>query len=111
MIGMYLTDEITIVRRTFDINGVPTDSSTTGIKARVEDYNKMLRDINGNEVIGSMLVITDYSDDINYEDLIKVTKKNGVAYELDEKEFAILKIENADGFMKSHKEIYLGAMR
>jgi hypothetical protein len=102
-----MTDEISKVRRSFDINGVPTNTTSTGIKARVEDYNKMLRDVNGQEVIGNQLIIVDDSEDINYEDLIKITKKNGIAYELSSKEFAILKIENVAGFMGSHKEIYI----
>lgn len=107
MINMYLTDEITIVRRAFDENGVKTDTETTGIKARVEDYNKMIRDIDGNEMMGSQLIITDNAIDIVYEDLIKITKKNGIAYDLPNKEFAIKKIENAHGFVNSHKEIYI----
>lgn len=107
MINNYMTDEVTKVRRSFDINGVPTNTFTTGIKARVEDYNKMIRNINGQEVIGKMLIMVDDSEDFNYEDLVKITKKNGVAYEIPTKEFAILSIQNVDGFMKSHKEIII----
>jgi len=102
-----MTDEITVIRRKFDINGVPTDTTTIGVPARIEDYNKMVRDINGQEVIGNQLIFVDDSKDVNYEDLIKITKKNGKAYELSNKEFAILKVENVAGFMDSHKEIYI----
>ena len=74
MINNFMTDEITVVRRSFDDNGVPTDTSTPGVKARVEDYNKMLRNVDGQEVIGNQLIMVDDSIDINYEDLIKITK-------------------------------------
>lgn len=107
MINNYLMDEITVIRREFDVNGSPTDTETTGIKARVEDYNKMIRDKNGNEVFGNMVIITDDSEDILYEDLIKIDKKYGTTYDLNEKEFAILKMENTGGFISSHKEIYI----
>lgn len=107
MINNYFIDEIQRVRRTFDVNGVPTDSTCQNINSRVEDYNKMLRNIDGNEVIGNMLIMVDDEEDIIYGDMIKVKKKNGVTYQLDEKEFAILKIENVAGFMSSHKEIYI----
>lgn len=107
MITVFLIDEIDVINRSFDINGVKTDTVTTGIKARVEDYNKMIRDVNGQEVMGNMLVITKPNEDINYGNLIKIKKKNGIAYELANKEFAIKKIENASGFIASQKEIYL----
>jgi len=107
MITPFLIDEINIIQRTFDENGAKTDITLTGIKARVEDYNKMIRDVNGQEVMGSMLIITKEDADILYTNLIKIKKKNGIAYELPNKEFAIKKIENAGGFMASHKEIYL----
>ena len=107
MINLYMTDEISRVRITNDMNGVPTNSTLTGIKARVEDYNKMIRDINGNEVMGDQLIIVDNSIDITYEDKIIITKKNGITYDLNAKQFAIKKIENAHGFINSHKEIYI----
>lgn len=107
MINNYLTDEITIIRRSFDSNGVPTNSTTSGIKARVEDFNKILININGVEMTGNLLIITDDSEDINYEDFIKISKKNGITYENNNKEFPVLKIENVAGFMGSHKEIYI----
>lgn len=107
MISSYLVDSITIVHRTYDINGVPNNSETNNISARVEDYNKMIRDQNGQEVMGSMLVIIESDITISYNDFIKIEKKNGIAYELDDKEFAIKKIENAAGFSASHKEVYL----
>ncbi len=107
MISNYFTDEITIVKNSFDLNGVPTFSETTGIKAKVEDYNKMLRDVNGQEVIGGMIIFACTDANIDYEDSIKISKKNGVAYDLNNKKFSILKLENVDGFLKSHKEIII----
>jgi hypothetical protein len=107
MTSPYQTDLITIVHRTYDINGVPINSETKNISARIEDYNGMLRDQDGNEVVGNMLIILDPDVNILYTDFIKIEKKNGIAYELDNKEFAIKKIENAAGFSASHKEVYI----
>lgn len=107
MINIFLIDEIDRVRRNFDEDGVPTNSTNPGINARVEDYNRMVRGVNGEEVQGSMLIITDQDEDITYEDMIVIKKKNGTAYYLPTKEWAILKIDNIAGFMASHKEIYI----
>ncbi len=107
LITPFLIDEITRLRRSFDANGVPITSTETGIKARVEDYNSMIRDVNGQEVKGTMLVITEPNEDILNEDFILVKKKNGVAYHLPNKEFSIKKINNAAGFFAAQKEIYL----
>ena len=107
MITPFLIDEISRKRRSFDSNGIPTDSIENGINARVEDYNKMVRDENGQEVMGSMLILTSPDEDILNEDFILIKKKNGIAYHLPNKEFAIKKIENAAGFFATQKEIYL----
>lgn len=107
MITPYLIDEIEIVSREVDENGVPTDSSETGVIARVEDYNQMIRDKNGQEMVGDMLIITKPDEDIEYEDLIKIKKKNGVAYDRPNKTWSIKKMENVAGFFATQKEIYI----
>jgi hypothetical protein len=107
LITPFLIDEIIIKRRVFDENGIPTDSITTGVKARVEDYNRMIRDKDGQEVMGDMLIITNPDSDIINEDFILIKKKNGIVYHLSNKEFAIKKLENVAGFFASHKEIYV----
>lgn len=107
MITPFLIDEIEIVSRSMDEDGVETNSSQTGISARVEDYNKMIRDKNGQEVVGEMLIITESDEDIEYEDQIKITKKNGITYDRPNKKWAIKKMENVAGFTASHKEIYI----
>lgn len=107
MITPFLIDEIAVVKKDFDINGVPTLSTETEIKARVEDYNKMIRDKNGQEVMGDMLIITKPGEDILDEDFILIKKKNGIVYHLPNKEFAIKKMENVAGFFATQKEIYI----
>lgn len=107
MITPYLIDEIDILKKSFDINGVLSTSTQTGIKARVEDYNKMIRDKKGQELMGDMLVITKVGEDIKNEDFILIKKKDGNTYYLSNKQFAIKKMENVSGFFGSHKEIYL----
>ena len=103
----YLIDEIARLRRSFDENGSPTTITVTGIKAKIEDYNGMIRDNNGQEVKGNMLVITEPDENILNEDFILIKKKNGIAYHLPNKEFAIKKINNAAGWFATQKEIYL----
>ena len=107
MVEIFLIDEVVRKRRIFDENGVPEDITSPKIKARVEDYNKMIRDYKGQEMMGQMLIIVKPGEDFTYEDLILIKKKNGVAYPQPNKEFAIKKIENAAGFFASQKEIYL----
>ena len=107
MPSAYLIDTITIIHRSYDINGVPTSSETNNVSARVEDYNRMLRNQEGNEVMGDMLIFLESNVSILYTDFIKIEKKNGVAFELDDKEFAIKRIDNTAGFSASHKEVYV----
>lgn len=107
MITPFLIDEIAKIRRTFDINGASTDTTETGIKARVEDYNGLVRDSQGQEVKGNMLIVIKSNEDIIEGDLIMIKKKNSIAYHLPNKKFTIKKIDNIAGFTASHKEIYI----
>lgn len=107
MIDIYFTDEIKIRKLNVDINGATTPTTSDAIKARVEDYNKMIRNNKGQEVMGSMVIITNYSEPVDFDDIIIVTKKGGVAYDKPEKEFPIKNLSKQATFMNSHLEIII----
>ena len=105
MISNYLTDEITIVDVKVDEWGSVTETPTTGVKARVEDTNKLLLNKEGKEVMGSMTVFLKDTETIKYGDKIIITKKHGNDYEQPEKKFQIIKITHYGMFSKKMIEI------
>lgn len=107
MIDIYLTDTITIVTISSDEWGVITKTETTGIKARVEDVNILVKDKEGKEVFSNTYITIGKDAVLSYESKIKITTKNGIAYPLASKEMAILKLEKAGGFDVSHYEVWL----
>lgn len=107
MIETYFTDEITLITDSFDEWGVKTSTETTGVKARVEDNNRIIKDLQGREVKPDMMVLCGSDNNITNQTRIKVTIKGGVAYDLPNKEWDIKKKGIQTGFTKSHWEIML----
>lgn len=107
IIDAYLTDEINIISTAIDINGVETESTESGVSCRVEDKNKLLKDANGKEVVGNTLLILNPDTDIQYNDKIQITKRNGTATQNPSKKFTILYLSKPHGFAKSHCEVWL----
>lgn len=97
MIGSYMTDTISIITVSYDINGVRTETTTTA-RARVEDYNGIVNNEQGNEVVGNMKIAMKNSETLTYNDYIKVLTKGGVAYQQPSKEWQIKKISVASLF-------------
>lgn len=109
IIESYLTDLITIITLTRDKWGTRTESSTTGIKARVELENKFVKNDRGEEIMGKGLIIFQSNQTITYENRIKIEKINGIAYNRQDKEFSILQISPpSHGFESTHYEVIIG---
>jgi len=106
-IDFYLTDTIDIISTAVDEWNIETQSELNGRAARVEDYNKLIKDRNGKEVIANMHIIAHSSEVLKYESKIRIRTKNGVAYDRPNKEWVILKMGRAAGFSPSHWEIWL----
>ncbi len=107
MIDLYFIDKIVILKVTEDKYGVRTESPTEEIDARVEDWNKLVTDKNGNEVMANMLVFFNDGVDLDYQDKIILKTKGGVATLQPDKKFLIKSIGLVDGFERSHYEVYL----
>jgi len=107
LIDAYLTDRIDIISTAIDINGVEVESAALNISARVEDKNKLIKSENGKEVYGNTLIILNPDIDIEYNDKIRITKRNGVATQNPGKKFTIMQLSKPHGFAKSHIEVWL----
>jgi len=107
MIKDYLTDEVHIIPVTTDVDGVETEGAPVTAAARIEDWNRLVKDREGKEVASDTLVILDDSETITYESKIKLRKQCGVATTDPEKKHAVLTIEKAHGFEGSHWEVRL----
>lgn len=101
------TDTIEIIPITEDEWGKITESVVVTVKARVEDFNNLIKDINGNNIMPSMLVILPKTAVLKINYFIKIKTKNGIVYELPDKKWSIKKIYHAGAFKPHHIEVYL----
>jgi hypothetical protein len=104
MITSYLTDEITIVTVTVDTKGVVTESESSTIKARVEDTNELIRDSKGKEVKANMNIFLSQRT-LNYQDKVKIKKKNGRNFIQPDKKWEIKKINYQNMFKNRYLEL------
>lgn len=107
MISSYMTDKIIIVDVVADEWGSITETDSAQKDARVEDYNRLILDSNGMEVLGEMLIMLETSVNLKYNDKIKIVTKCGNAYEMPDKKFQIKKISLIQGFTAQYKEVYV----
>lgn len=107
MINMYLTDEMTVITVTHDKWGVSTTTEVTGVACRVEDEHRLLKNREGQEVVSNCYIAADPDVDIKYESRIKITKRNGKAYELPNKQWAIMKIGKAHSDILEYWDIWV----
>lgn len=107
MITDYLTDLIDIITYSYDADGVATSTLQASVAARIEDNNKIVRDVNGKEVAGQGPVIIDPSAVLSYKSKLKLKERNGVSTGIQDKEFAIKSLEKSHGFDNSHWEVYI----
>ena len=94
----YLTDVVRIITCETDKHGVLTETEGSDIDARIKDYNRLVMDNKGQEVVGAMSVIISKGNAVSYGDKIKIRKRWGVDNELKDKKFVIKKIEGIGGF-------------
>jgi hypothetical protein len=104
-INSYFTDQVVVVSVTVNQWGVITEADNAQEAARVEDYNRLILDSNGKEVMGNILIFLDKNSTIKTGDKIKLKTKNGIAYEQPDKKFQIKKINAAGMFKKKFIEI------
>lgn len=107
MINNYFVDEITLINDSYDEWGVISSVETTGIKARVEDDNSIIKNINGKEIQAEMIILCGKDNNITDHTKIKIIKKGGIAYTQADKKWDIKRLGLQVGFSSSHWELYL----
>lgn len=108
MIGIYQTDQVKLVLEAKDKYGGTTQTVGDAITARVEDFNQMITDNEGKEVLGEMLIFLDPNETVTYNHKILIIKKNGVDYQQPSKQFMIKKIAKLGLFGKAKSiEVYI----
>jgi hypothetical protein len=103
----FLTDEISIISVTTDINGVITESLPNTVKARISEKNRLILDLNGKEVTSEIKIILDSSVSIKYQDKIIIKKLCGSVYLLNTKQWQIKQISTGHLYESDHTEIWL----
>lgn len=98
MLGIYLTDEVDILTIAHDANGVETTTAQLAVKARVSERHKLVLDISGKEVVGTMQVLLEGSVAIAHDSRVKIKKINGVAYSMPDKPWQVKSISKGHGF-------------
>lgn len=105
--SIFYMDEIIIVNYTTDDNGVKTTHESEPISARVEDFNNLITDDRGQEVMADMLIFCETDINVTHEDYIKVTRKGGQSFYDPDYEWKVKKCPNIHNFKTHHKEIYI----
>jgi hypothetical protein len=105
MIYGLFTDEIKLVSVSQDKYGSITETESAAIKCKVEDDNRLVLDKDGKEAMSSILIFSPKGTQINLNDKIKVTKKNGVEYPEKDRKWQIKTLSLVGGFSRSHYEI------
>lgn len=98
LISDYLTDKINIIKYSVDEWNKSHRSALNDIPAHIEDKNKLIRNSNGQEVVGLSYIIIEKSNQISYIDKIQLVEKNNEEYENKDQEFLIKNIERPSGF-------------
>ena len=107
LIDQYFTDEIDIVSISQDKYGVITESVTSGVSARIEYKNQLIKDINGKEIASSAVVLCKSDVSIKYADLIKLKKVNGSAIQESDKKMGIKMLARPHGWPDIYWKVYL----
>ena len=113
MIGAYCTDSIKIITVRTDSFGSKTELESVEINARVTDYNRLVRNKTGQEVTASILISIDKNEmtakgvTITTHDKIKITKRNGTAYEMADKKWDIIILHDASSFASEYWKVTL----
>lgn len=107
MIGSYLTDIVDLVRVTVDQWGDPTEATTTGVKARVEDKISVIRDKDGKEFTSEVHLFLRASVAVDYQTFIKVKSRCGVAAGLPLKKWPVKKLAKSHAFGVLCWEVWL----
>ena len=107
MIGSYTGDKINIVKYTYDKWGGMTEAVTRNVDAYIEDYNKLVKNQNGKEVMGNSIIFVDESVDVEYNDRIELVSRLGENIENYGKKYDIIKLYKGHGFEKMQWEIII----
>jgi hypothetical protein len=103
----YYTDVIKYIDITTNEYGGKTETETQ-VNCRVEDFNEIINDATGSEVMADMIVFTDVADfNPSFGDYLMIITKAGRAYEQPNKKWQVKKKSITHGFDESHIEVYI----
>ena len=99
LIKSYFNAQIVKKRYEFDEwdNKIEVESARKPIDCRIDYKKKMIKDEDGNDVMMSAIIMTEYDEDILFNDELTI----------DGKEFVILRRDKGYSFDGVHLEIYV----
>ena len=83
------------------------ETVTRNVEAYIEDYNKIVTNQNGKEVMGNSIIFVDESVDVDYNDRIELVSRLGENLENYGKKYDIIKLYKGHGFERRHWEIII----
>jgi len=107
MVGFYLTDEVDVLTVAHDADGAETTTTQAGVRARVAERHRLVLNLAGKEVLGSMQVLLDKAVAVSYDSRIKVKKVAGAAYRLPDKEWEVKSVSTGHGFGVEFTEVWV----
>jgi hypothetical protein len=104
---IYFVDEIVLIDIKTDKNGLITETELPAEKAKIFEYNRLIIDANGKEVLAEAKIDLNANSTVKSGWKIKLKKKLKQAYELPDKKFAIKKIQHISGFSQHFIRIFI----
>jgi len=99
MIGSYLTDTVDLLRETLDAWNMPTTVTiASGTAARVEDRITIVRGQDGKEFTSEVHIMMRTSAVLDYQTLVVIKTRAGVAAELPAKRWHVRKLARSHAF-------------
>jgi hypothetical protein len=107
MDDIYLTDLITIINETHDLNNVVTRVETPNVKAFVHGKRQIFPSKNGQELTSDYVIMLDENQEVNASSKIKIQEIAGRVYTYADKEYKILSYGRGHSQMRNHVEIWV----
>lgn len=107
MIEAYLTDTVDIVTRVVDKWGSVSETTQTGVAARWEDKNSVVRDRTGKDVVSNVHLMLNPSATVTYQSFFKLKTRCGEAADIPDQAWPVKAFTKSRGFENMAWEVWL----